>query len=79
MNSLHEHEVDGRHQTDKSGEVVPGKVLLEGNDGKQREDRQGDDFLNDLELDEREGAAVAFKADSIGGHHEAVFKQCDRP
>ena len=76
---LHEDEIDGRHQTGEGGEVVPGQMLLKGDDGEEREDCQGDDLLNDLELNEREGTAVALEADSVGGHHEAVFKKRDRP
>ena len=76
---LHEDEVDGRYQTGEGGEVVPGQMLLKGDDGEEREDRQGDDLLNDLELNEREGTAVALEADSVGGYHEAVFKKRDRP
>ena len=52
---LHEDEVDGRYQTGEGGEVVPGQMLLKGDDGEEREDSQGDDLLNDLELNEREG------------------------
>ena len=62
---LHEDEVDGRYQTGEGGEVVPGQMLLKGDDGEEREDRQGDDLLNDLELNEREGTAVALEADSV--------------
>lgn len=43
------------------------------------EDEQGDDFLYDLELHEREGASVAHKSDSVGRYLAAVFQKCDNP
>lgn len=43
------------------------------------EDEQGDDFLYDLELHEREGASVADKSDSVGRYLAAVFQKCDNP
>ena len=43
------------------------------------EDEQGDDFLYDLELHEREGASVAHKSDSVGWYLAAVFQKRDNP
>ena len=47
-----------------------------GDDGKYR---QRNDFLNDLELDERERTAVLREAHPVGGHHKRVFKEGDSP
>ena len=35
--------------------------------------------LDDLELNETERSPVAFKPNAVGRHHEAVFKESDRP
>ena len=40
---------------------------------------QGDDFLQNLQLNQGEGAAVVQKADAIGGHLTHIFKQGDAP
>ena len=40
---------------------------------------QGDDFLQNLQLNQGEGAAVVQKADAIGGHLTHVFKQGNAP
>ena len=43
------------------------------------ENDSGNDFLEYLELNQGEGAAVVQKADAIGGHLTHVFKQGDAP
>ena len=40
---------------------------------------QGDDFLQNLHLNQGEGAAVVQKADAIGGYLTHIFKQGDAP
>ena len=47
-----------------------------GNDGKHNE---GDILLDDFQLNEREGPAIALKADSVGRHLTAVLKECYSP
>ena len=44
-------------------------------DGKRHEDRQGDNFLHDLELRQIQRAV----AQTIGGHLEEIFEQGDTP
>ena len=43
------------------------------------ENRQGDDLLDDLELDEVERPAVLGIADAVGGDGEAILEECDSP
>ena len=60
--------------------MVPLEVLaLEEEVDDDGEDGQGDDLLDDLELHEVEGAAVAREADAIGGDSEAVLEEGDSP
>ena len=59
--------------------MVPAEVVLENNDGEERKHRKRDALLDDLELNETERAAVAFKPIAVGRHHEAVFKESDCP
>ena len=76
---LVEHEENRHHETNEGSQVVPAEVVLENNDGEERKHRKRDALLDDLELNETERAAVAFKPDAVGRHHEAVFKESDRP
>ena len=77
--SFVEHEENRHHETNEGSQVVPAEVVLENNDGEERKHRKRDALLDDLELNETERAAVAFKPDAVGRHHEAVFKESDRP
>ena len=47
-----------------------------GDDGK---DRQGDDFLDDLELHEVERASVLDETDPVGGYLGAILEKRDTP
>ena len=67
------------YQANEGGQVVPAEVVLENNDGKERKYRERDALLDDFELNETERTAVAFKPNAVGRHHEAVFKESDRP
>ena len=52
---------------------------LEEQVGYDAEHNQGDDFLNDFELHQRERSAVVDEADSVGRHLAAVFKEGNSP
>ena len=43
------------------------------------EDGQGDHFLDDFQLQQVEGTAVAHEADPVGGDGEAVLEKGDAP
>ena len=77
---LQKSEENGQNQQAESHKVIPVEGLsLEqevGDDGKYR---QRNDFLNDLELDERERTAVLREAHPVGGHHKRVFEEGDSP
>lgn len=80
MASLIEHEVHRQHQADKGGKVVPvQRLALEEDGGEEGENHQRDDFLNDLELHQREGTAVFNEADAVGGHLKGILGQGNGP
>ena len=54
-------------------------LALEQEGDDDREDGQGDDFLDDLELHQVEGTAVAVEADAVGRDGEAVLEKSDAP
>ena len=43
------------------------------------EDEQGDDLLNHLQLDEREGTSIVNKTDAIRRHLADILKESDTP
>lgn len=47
--------------------------------GNEAKDNQRNNFLNNLQLHERKGAAIAFEANSIGRHLTAIFEESDSP
>ena len=55
------------------------RLGLEEDDGEDGEDGQRDELLDDLELPEVEGAAVADVADTVGRHHKRILCQGDAP
>ncbi len=53
---LRKNEVDGQDHAEESGEVVPAQgVGLHEDEREDREDREGDNLLDDLQLPDREG------------------------
>ena len=68
-------EEGGGDQAEPGRGVIPAQVGAEVESGKDAEHDEGDDLLNDLELNGRE----AFGADAVGGHLEAVFKESNAP
>jgi hypothetical protein len=55
--------------------VIPFEGIAEVGDGEHGEDRQGNHFLNGLQL--RAGKLV--RTDAVRGNLEAVLKECDAP
>ena len=75
-----EGEVDGGDEEEEGDEVVPADGFAFEDDGHDDgEDGECDCFLDDFQLHEGEGAAVAGVADAVGGHHEGVFGQGEEP
>lgn len=70
-----EHEECTADEADEGCGVVPVQFVSKVVDGKDSEDREGNDLLDNLEL--RGGKGV--RADAIGGHLEAVLKESYGP
>jgi hypothetical protein len=67
---------EDRADEEEAGDgVIPAQVFAEIKGDEDAEDDQGDDFLNDFELDGRE----AVSADAVGRDLEAVLKESNRP
>lgn len=74
--SFHKDKIDGSYEAAKSGNVVPMESLaLEEHGHDDGEYEQGDDFLNHLELNERERTAVFDEAYAIGGNLANILKE----
>ena len=54
-------------------------LALEHEGADEREDRQRDDFLNDLQLHEIEGPTIDVGPYSVGRNHSAVLEQGNAP
>lgn len=54
-------------------------LVLEGDEREDGEHGERDHLLDDLQLHQREGAAVADEADPVGGNHEGVLEEGDSP
>lgn len=52
---------------------------LESDQRKYHEDHEGDDFLDDFELDQRKWPSIAREADFICRNLKHILKQCDSP
>lgn len=60
--------------------MVPLELLsLEEDVGYDAEHNEGDDFLYDFQLHQREGSAVFDEADAVGRHKETVLDAGDAP
>lgn len=67
--------IDSGNKACKAGEVVPlERVALDKEHGKEREDHQRDNLLDNLELPERKWTAQLGAAYAVGGHLKAVLK-----
>ena len=75
-----EHEEDSHDQAEKGCDVIPLKGLaLEHEHCHEGEHRQGDHFLNHLELHEAEGTAVLNESDPVGRDLGAVLEEGHSP
>ena len=52
---------------------------LEDSGNNDCEDDERHCLLNDLELHQREWAAIDLRADAVGWDHERIFEQCHSP
>ena len=77
---LHEHEVDSANDEQECQDVVPMQVVAlkhdVGDDGK---DCQRNALLNDFQLDEREGTAVADESHAVGRYLAAILQEGNAP
>ena len=77
---FHEHEYDGKDYEKETDCVIPLKPLaVEHERDDEGKDNERRNFLNHLQLEERERAAVDVGADTIGGHQEAVLNESHSP
>ena len=71
------------HRSDEAAEgyeVVPlQRFASEADNGEHREDSDGDNLLDDLELHECEGTAIAHEADTVGGHLTGILEESQTP
>ena len=75
-----EDEVDGHDQTDEAGQMVPAQgVGLHEDQREDREDRQRDDLLDDLQLPDRERTSEFGRAEPVGRHLETILEEGDSP
>ena len=79
-NLFQKHKENSHYEAEECCEVVPLQALsFEHYCDDDCKYRQGNDFLDDFQLHEVEGAAVAVEADAVGRDLCAVFKECDSP
>ena len=77
---LSKHKINGCHEAEEGSDVVPVEgFALETKGHDDGEYYQGDNFLQNLELDKGEGTAIVQESDAVGGHLTHIFKQGDAP
>ena len=72
-------EIDRTDEEDTRHEMVPTQRHLKGDGRECDKDHEGDHFLDNLQLHQREWSAVPCKTDSVGRHLEAVLEESDAP
>lgn len=78
--SFHEDEVHGQDEADECRQVVPvQRFALEEQGGEDGEDDERHYLLDDFELHQREGAAVAGEADAVGRNLAGILEEGDAP
>ena len=55
------------------------RLASEADDGKDGKDSNRDYFLDNLQLHECEGTAIAHEADTIGRHLTGILEECQTP
>jgi hypothetical protein len=69
-----------QHQKGKTHKVIPLEFLIfEQYQGENGEHHQGNDLLNDLQLQQCKGAAIFLVPNLVGGYHEAILKKGNEP
>ena len=77
---LQEHKEHRGNKAAKGYEVVPLQGLsTEEDDSEEGEDGDGDNLLNDFELHEGEGSAIAYKAYAVGRHLTGILEERQEP
>ena len=74
-----EDEPNGCDEADARSDMIPAKLHVKRHHAEKDEHAERDNFLNHLELHEREGPAVFDKTNSVGRHLQAVFEKRNRP
>ena len=74
-----EDEPNGCDEADARSDMIPAKLHVKRHHAEEDEHAERDNFLNHLELHEREGPAVFDKTNSVGRHLQAVFEKRNRP
>src|SRR5262245_10336806 len=69
------YEIHRAHDAERGPQVVEFQRLAQVEDGEGNEYREGDDFLQNLELPD----TVLCIADSVRRHLKQIFEQCDTP
>ena len=69
-----DHSYSGDDQCE-AGQIIPPQRLFQVQDREDREHRQGNDFLDRLQL----GGGEFVRADAVSGHLETVFEECNHP
>ena len=79
-NLFKEHEEHCQHQAHEGGEMIPLDGLpLEDEHHYDSEDRQGNNLLNYLQLQQVEGPAVGLETNPVGGDGKTIFKKRNAP
>ena len=77
---LQEDKEHGCNEATESHEVIPlQRLTLEENNGEDRENGNRDDLLDDLELHQRKGSAVANEAHTVCRHLTSVLEERQEP
>lgn len=77
---LQEDEEHGCDETAEGYEMIPlQRLALEENNGEDRENGNRDDLLDDLELHQRKGSAVADEAHTVCRHLTSVLEERQEP
>lgn len=74
-----EDEIDGSDEQQARYEMVPAKRHVKSYRRENDKHQQGQHFLDDLQLHQRERSSVAVKTDAVCRYLQAVFKERDAP
>lgn len=74
-----ENKIDGADEKEACHEMIPSQRHLESEDGEYHKDHQGNHFLNDLQLHQREGSAITGKANPVCRHLQTILEESNAP